>query len=34
MVISMDPKPHKISDGIDILPWDEFLRRLWSNKII
>jgi predicted AAA+ superfamily ATPase len=34
IVISMDPKPRKTSDGIDILPWEEFLRRLWSNKII
>jgi hypothetical protein len=34
IAISLDPKPRKTSDGIDILPWDEFLRRLWNNKIM
>ena len=34
IVISMDPRPRKTADGIDILPWDEFLRRLWGNKIM
>jgi hypothetical protein len=30
----MDPKPRTTSDGIDILPWDEFLKRLWGNTLI
>jgi predicted AAA+ superfamily ATPase len=34
IVISMDPKPRKTADGIDILPWEEFLSRLWGNTII
>lgn len=34
IAISLDPKPRKTSEGIDILPWDEFLRRLWNNKIM
>jgi len=33
IVVSMDPKPRKTSDGIDILPWDIFLNRLWDNSI-
>lgn len=34
IAVSMDPKPRRTSDGIDILPWDEFLNRLWGNKIM
>ncbi|MFO7709644.1 MAG: AAA family ATPase [Desulfobacterales bacterium] len=34
IAVSMDPKPRKTSGGIDILPWEEFLRRLWGNKIL
>ena len=32
IVVSMDPKPRKTPDGIDILPWNIFLDRLWSNS--
>ena len=34
VMVSMDSRPRKTSDGVDILPWDEFLRRLWSDEII
>jgi predicted AAA+ superfamily ATPase len=34
IAVSLDPKPRKTSDGIDILPWEEFLKRLWGNKIV
>jgi len=34
MIISRDPKPRKTEDNILILPWEEFLRRLWSHEII
>ena len=33
IVVSMDPKPRKTADGIDILPWDTFLNRLWDGSI-
>jgi hypothetical protein len=33
IVVSMDPKPRKTTDGIDILPWDIFLDRLWDGSI-
>jgi predicted AAA+ superfamily ATPase len=33
MVVSMDPKP-RLVNNILILPWEEFLRRLWDGKII
>jgi predicted AAA+ superfamily ATPase len=34
IAVSLDPRPRKTSDGIDILPWEEFLKRLWGNKIV
>jgi predicted AAA+ superfamily ATPase len=33
IVVSMDPKPRKTTDGIDILPWNIFLDRLWEGRI-
>jgi len=32
IVVSMDPKPRKTSDGIVILPWHAFLDRLWEGR--
>jgi len=32
IVVSMDPKPRKTTDGIDILPWNIFVDRLWEGK--
>jgi predicted AAA+ superfamily ATPase len=34
IVVSMDPKPRKTTDGIDILPWNIFLGYLWDNQIM
>ncbi len=34
ILVSRDPAPRKTSDGITILPWQDFLERLWSNEII
>ena len=34
MLVSLDPKPRKTSDGILILPWKDFLEDLWAGKII
>ena len=31
IVVSMDPNPRKTADGIDILPWNIFLDRLWKG---
>ena len=33
IVVSRDPKP-RIVDGISILPWEEFLKKLWGGKIL
>jgi len=34
ILVSRDPEPRKTSDNILILPWREFLNRLWADKII
>jgi len=34
ILVSLDPKPRKTSDGILILPWKDFLENLWEDKII
>lgn len=33
-VVSLDPRPRRISNQILILPCEEFLRRLWAGEII
>ena len=33
IVVSMDPRPRRTEDGVDILPWRVFLNRLWGNEI-
>jgi predicted AAA+ superfamily ATPase len=34
ILVSRDPRPRKTHDGISILPWQDFLERLWTGKII
>ena len=34
ILVTMDREPRKTSDGILILPWQDFLRRLWANEIV
>ncbi|OGB87706.1 AAA family ATPase [candidate division WOR-1 bacterium RIFCSPLOWO2_02_FULL_46_20] len=33
IVVSLDPRP-RLASGIHILPWQEFLEKLWAGKII
>lgn len=33
IIVSLDPKP-RLSNGILILPWKDFLEKLWSGEII
>jgi predicted AAA+ superfamily ATPase len=33
IVVSLDPRPRKTEDNILILPWKDFLKKLWSNEI-
>ncbi len=34
ILVSRDPEPRKTDDDILILPWEEFLKRLWAKEII
>ena len=34
ILVSLDPKPRKTPDNILILPWQEFLHRLWAKEIL
>jgi predicted AAA+ superfamily ATPase len=33
IVVSHDPRPRRTHDGIEILPFDEFVGRLWSREL-
>lgn len=33
-IVSQELKPRKLESGIQILPWEFFLKQLWSGKII
>ncbi len=34
IVVSLDPQPRRTEDGIDILPAEEFARRLWNDELL
>ncbi len=34
IVVSLENEPRTLSDGIAVLPWREFLDRLWGGDII
>jgi len=34
ILVSLDPKPRKTEDQIEILPWQLFLEQLWGGDII
>ncbi|MBT3380779.1 MAG: ATP-binding protein [Lentisphaerae bacterium] len=34
MVVSLDSRPRITADGIEILPWRDFLGRLWAGDIV
>jgi predicted AAA+ superfamily ATPase len=34
ILVSLDPKPRQLENGILVLPWREFLDRLWNGEII
>lgn len=34
VVVSLDKTPRKTEDGIEILPWQVFLQRLWAGEIM
>jgi uncharacterized protein len=34
IIVSSDPAPRQTDDGILVLPWKDFLRRLWGNELV
>lgn len=34
LLVSRVPRPRRTGDGIEILPWRDFLRQLWAGKIV
>jgi predicted AAA+ superfamily ATPase len=34
LLVSRVPRPRRTSDGIEILPWRDFLRQLWAGEIV
>ena len=34
LLVSLDPKPSKTQDQIEILPWKTFLKELWAGRIL
>lgn len=34
ILVSLDSKPRKTEDQIEILPWQTFLEQLWGSEII
>ncbi len=34
ILVSLDARPRKTEDGIEILPWREFLERLWDDQLL
>jgi len=34
LLVSCDPRPRTMTDGIEVLPWEEFLGQLWSGRVI
>ncbi len=33
LLVCLEPVPRRVG-GIEILPWNEFLERLWAGKIL
>jgi predicted AAA+ superfamily ATPase len=34
LLVSLDPTPRRTEDGIEILPWQTFLKELWDGRIL
>lgn len=34
ILVSLDPKPRLLDDGILVLPWENFLHKLWNGDLI
>jgi predicted AAA+ superfamily ATPase len=34
IIVSLDPKPQQLDNGILVLPWEQFLQKLWGGELI
>lgn len=34
LLVSLDPRPRLLDDGIEVLPWRDFLSQLWAGEIV
>jgi len=34
IVVSLEPRPRRTDDGIDIMPYSTFVKKLWANELI
>jgi predicted AAA+ superfamily ATPase len=34
IVVSLDPRPRTLSEGLEILPWKSFLSQLWGDLLL
>jgi uncharacterized protein len=34
ILVSLDPKPRQLDNGITVLPWENFLNKLWNGELI
>lgn len=34
IIVSLDPKPRQLENGIVVMPWEYFLKKLWNDEII
>ncbi len=34
VIVSLDAEPRRFDDGIEVIPWQMFCRRLWDGDLI
>jgi predicted AAA+ superfamily ATPase len=34
ILVSLDPKPRQLDNGITVLPWEHFLNKLWNGELM
>ena len=34
IIVSLDPRPRQLLNGITVLPWAHFLQKLWNGEVI
>jgi uncharacterized protein len=34
IVVSLEPRPRRTEDGIEVMPYSTFVKKLWANELI